>query len=125
MLSGRAGIWINGAMKPSRKKLHERIEVVFEDHDVIVLNKAAGILSYPLEGAREESAIQLIRRFWKTQNNRAEHLYLMHRLDKETSGLIVFAKTTLARDSLRKQFEEHKVVRGYFAVTDGIPNQNF
>ena len=110
-------------MSHPRKKLHERIEVVFEDQDVIVVDKAAGILSYPVEGDREESAIQLIRRFWKVQNNRSDHLYLMHRLDKETSGLIVFTKTSQARDSLRKQFEEHSVVRGYLAITEGIPKQ--
>jgi len=111
-------------MKTShRKKLHERIEVVFEDLDLIVVNKAAGILSYPIEGEREESAIQLIRRYWKSQNNQHQQLYLMHRLDKETSGLIVFAKTSLARDSLRRQFEAHTVVRGYLAVTNGIPER--
>jgi 23S rRNA pseudouridine1911/1915/1917 synthase len=112
-------------MSHPRKKLHERIEVVFEDQDVIVVDKAAGILSYPVEGEREESAIQLIRRFWKVQNNRSAHLYLMHRLDKETSGLIVFTKTSHARDSLRRQFEEHSVVRGYLAITDGIPKQKY
>ena len=110
-------------MSHPRKKLHERIEVVFEDQDVIVVDKAAGILSYPVEGEREESAIQLIRRFWKVQNNRSDHLYLMHRLDKETSGLIVFAKSSQARDSLRKQFEEHSVVRGYLAITEAFRNR--
>jgi 23S rRNA pseudouridine1911/1915/1917 synthase len=112
-------------MAPARKKLHERIEVVFEDQDVIVVDKAAGILSYPVENDRAESAIQLIRRYWKFQNNTSNHLYLMHRLDKETSGLIVFAKTSHARDSLRKQFEEHSVIRGYVAVTDGIPEPKY
>ena len=110
-------------MAPSRKKLHERIEVVFEDQDLIVVDKAAGILSYPIEDEREESAIQLIRRYWKFQNSRHEHLYMLHRLDKETSGLIVFAKTSLSRDSLRRQFEEHSVVRGYLAIASGIPGQ--
>jgi len=47
---------------------------------------------------------------------------LLHRLDKETSGVMIFAKSTLGRDSLRRQFEEHSVMRGYLAVTEGIPN---
>lgn len=106
-----------------RKKLHERIEVVYEDQDLIIINKAAGILSYPVEGDRSESVIQLIRRYWKFQNNPHQHLYLMHRLDKETSGLIVFAKSSLARDSLRTQFEKHTVVRAYLAITNGIPRK--
>ncbi|MCI0603629.1 RluA family pseudouridine synthase [bacterium] len=106
-----------------RKKLHERIEVLYEDRDVIVAEKAAGILSYPVDGRDEESAIRLIRRYWKIQNRKQEHVYLLHRLDKETSGLIAFAKTTLARNSLSRQFEEHGVVRCYLAVTCGIPAQ--
>ena len=106
------------------KKLHERVEVVYEDQDLIVIEKGAGVLSYPLEGRPEESAIRLIRRYWKHNNRGNEHLYLLHRLDKETSGLMVFAKTSLARNSLQKQFEEHSVVRGYLAVTDGVPDRN-
>lgn len=106
-----------------RKKLHERIQVLYEDLDVIIIEKAEGILSYPVEGARDESAIQLIRRYWKVQKNPHKNLYLLHRLDKDTSGLLVFAKTSLARESLLKQFEEHKVVRQYLAVTQGIPRK--
>ncbi len=106
-----------------RKKLHERIEVIYEDLDVIVVEKGAGVLSYPIEGRDEESAIRLIRRFWKFQNRKVEQLYLLHRLDKETSGLMIFAKSSLARNSLRQQFEEHSVLRGYLAVTQGIPEK--
>jgi 23S rRNA pseudouridine1911/1915/1917 synthase len=107
-----------------RKKLHERIEVIFEDQDAIVIEKAAGILSYPTEGDKEESAIRLIRRYWKFQNREHNQLYLMHRLDKETSGVMIFAKSSLARNSLRRQFEEHTIIRGYLAVTNGIPKEN-
>ena len=106
-----------------RKKLHERIEVIFEDQDAIVIEKAAGVLSYPVEGRDEESAIRLIRRYWKFRNNKQNQLYLLHRLDKETSGVMIFAKSSVGRESLRRQFEEHTVIRGYLAVTDGIPNQ--
>ena len=107
-----------------RKKLHERIEVLYEDQDVIVVEKAAGVLSYPVDERDEDSAIRLIRRFWKFQNRNQNHVYLLHRLDKETSGLIAFAKTTLGRNSLSRQFEEHSVVRGYLAITQGIPAQD-
>jgi 23S rRNA pseudouridine1911/1915/1917 synthase len=106
-----------------RKKLHERIQVLYEDLDLIVIEKAEGIISYPVEGSRDESAIQLIRRYWKVQGNTNKNLYLLHRLDKDTSGLLVFAKTSLARESLLKQFEEHTVVRQYLAVTQGIPRK--
>jgi 23S rRNA pseudouridine1911/1915/1917 synthase len=106
-----------------RKKLHERIEVVYEDQDLIVVEKEAGILTYPMRADIGESAIRLIRRYWDFQKRKKDQLYLLHRLDKETSGLIVFAKSSLARTTLRQQFENHSIVRGYLAITNGIPAQ--
>jgi 23S rRNA pseudouridine1911/1915/1917 synthase len=115
----RSGDFVN----KEKKRLLDRIEVLYEDLDVIVIEKANGVLSYPVQGERNEGAIQLIRRYWKARNETSRHLYLLHRLDKETSGLMVFAKTSLARDSLLLQFERHSVVRGYVAVCHGIPHQ--
>lgn len=108
---------------PVSGSLHERIEVVYEDMDLIVIEKASGVITYPVDSHERDSAIQLVRHFWKAVGNRSEHLYLLHRLDKETSGLLVFAKTTRARESLTAQFEEHTIVREYLAVTEGIPSK--
>jgi 23S rRNA pseudouridine1911/1915/1917 synthase len=96
--------------------------IVYEDIDLVIFEKAAGVLSYPLKEDRTISAIQLIRKRWKSQQRQNRNLYLIHRLDQDTSGLMVFAKTTLARRSLAKQFHDHSVIRGYVAVTRGIPN---
>lgn len=104
-------------------KLHERIEVIHEDLDLIIIEKATGILSYPVENQKAESAIQLIRRYWKVRGTSDRNLYLIHRLDQDTSGLMIFAKTSLARKSLLDQFQEHSVMRGYIAVTNGIPGK--
>ena len=105
-----------------RQKLQERELVTHEDSDVLLLEKSAGLLSYPLPDDRSDSAIQLIRRYWKSKNVQNQNLYLLHRLDRDTSGLMIFAKTTLARKSLSNQFNEHSVIRGYIAITQGIPN---
>jgi len=105
-----------------RQKLHERALVIYEDSDVLLIEKSAGLLSYPVPEDRSDSAIQLIRRYWKSKNIQNRNLYLLHRLDRDTSGLMIFAKTTLARKSLTDQFNEHSVVRGYIAITQGIPN---
>jgi 23S rRNA pseudouridine1911/1915/1917 synthase len=112
-------------MKANRPalRLHERVDVIHEDPDLIVIEKAGGIISYPMQDQREESAIQLIRRYWKSQNSSNRNIYLIHRLDKETAGLMVFAKTTLARRNLLAQFEQHEVLRGYLAITQGVPSR--
>jgi 23S rRNA pseudouridine1911/1915/1917 synthase len=105
-----------------RQKLHERTLVIYEDSDVLLLEKSEGLLSYPLSDDRSDSAIQLIRRYWKSKNIQNRNLYLLHRLDRDTSGLMIFAKTTLARKSLTIQFNEHSIIRGYIAITEGIPS---
>lgn len=99
------------------------MEVIYEDPDLIVVSKASGIVSYPTGEYREESAIQLIRRYWKSRSRSDRYLYLLHRIDRDTSGLMVFAKSTLARRVLSEQFENHTVVREYLAVTEGIPEK--
>lgn len=104
-------------------RIHERIQVIHEDSDLIVIDKARGVITYPTPDQREESAIQLIRRYWRSQNVANRNIYLIHRLDKETAGLMVFAKTTLARKILLAQFEQHEVLRGYLAVTRGVPSR--
>ena len=106
-----------------KQRLHEKIAVVYEDSDVIVIDKAPGVLSYPVEGRRDEAAIQLIRRYWKARGLGNQNLYLLHRLDEATSGLMIYAKTTLAREALKSQFDEHTVLRSYVAVTWGIPKK--
>ena len=99
------------------------IEVVYEDLDLIIIEKPSGIITYPVEPHTRDSAIQLIRRVWRKKRQSDSHLYLVHRIDQETSGLLVFAKTTLARRSLMDQFSRHLVLREYLAVTNGIPNE--
>ncbi len=105
-----------------KRKSYEPGSIIYEDIDVVVFEKPAGILSYPIKNERTMSAIQIIRRKWKSDQRSNQNLYLIHRLDLETSGLMVFAKTTLARRSLTDQFHEHSVVRGYIAATEGTPN---
>lgn len=104
-----------------KQKLHDKVEILYEDLDLVVIEKAGGIITYPVENFEKDSAIQLIRQYWKFHGKQNQHLYLLHRIDKETSGLLVFAKTSLARASLQQQFADHSVVRQYVAATAGIP----
>lgn len=123
MFSRHSHLWSGGFLKTVRKRLLDRIEVLYQDLDVVVIEKASGVISYPVQGERSESAIQLIRRYWKATKEPRQNLYLLHRLDKDTSGLMIFARTSLARQSLQQQFEQHSVVRGYSAVCSGIPRK--
>jgi len=100
------------------------IELLFEDRDLIVIVKPAGLLTIATEKERRCTAYAMlvdhVRRF------RAARIFIVHRLDREASGLIVFAKTPEAKAALQKQFEEHSAGRTYLAVTEGrIPRDEF
>jgi 23S rRNA pseudouridine1911/1915/1917 synthase len=95
--------------------------VVFEDGHVIVIEKPAGVSSVPFERKEAGTALDLIRDHWRARNRRATAtpLYAVHRLDKETSGLLCFAKTRLAERGLHQIFQHHLATRAYLAVAHG------
>lgn len=88
-------------------------EIIYEDESIVVVNKAAGVLSIPDRYHPEKFNLlaQLNRQYGK--------VFVVHRLDKETSGILVFAKTETAHKNLSQQFENRTVSKSYFAIVDG------
>lgn len=103
--------------------LKNRINVIFEDESIIVIEKASGILSQPVKGSNEPSAVELIRHYWKAKKLKQCYIGVVHRLDQETSGLIVFAKSKVSQRILQQQFATHKVTKRYMAIVSGIPDR--
>jgi 23S rRNA pseudouridine1911/1915/1917 synthase len=95
--------------------------IVFEDAHVVVLDKPSGISSVPYEKRESGTAMDLIRDLWRVEGKRATAtpLHVVHRIDKETSGLIAFAKTKLAERALQDLFRAHDVERTYLCVVHG------
>ena len=97
------------------------LAILFEDESIVVLNKPAGVLAVPLErreGARsvyDDLAEYLARR-------RKPRPFVVHRIDRDTSGLVLFAKTPRAQALLRDQFRRHTATRVYLAVVYGHPS---
>jgi 23S rRNA pseudouridine1911/1915/1917 synthase len=96
--------------------------IVFEDAHVIVIDKPAGMSSVPYEKREGGTAMDAIRSAWRHQGRRATStpLHVVHRIDKETSGLIAFAKTKLAERELQTLFRAHEVERTYLCVAHGV-----
>ncbi len=100
------------------------IDVIYEDDDLIVVNKEAGMVVHPGHGNYTGTLINAVA--WRL---REMPLFmsgelrpgLVHRIDKNTSGLLVIAKTELAMNHLARQFYERKTSREYIAVVWGIP----
>lgn len=101
-----------------------RFEIVHEDADLIIVNKPAGLVTQPGKGHTTDSLLNgLFARHGKLLTNLGvrRDWGLLHRLDKDTSGLLVIAKMPSAYDQLRRDFEERRIEKEYLAIVRGIP----
>lgn len=101
------------------------LDIVYEDEDVVVVNKPAGMTVHPAAGAYSGTLVNAL--LYHCRDNLSgiggvKRPGIVHRIDKETSGLLVVAKNDAAHKFLSEQFAEHSVERTYFAVVYGVPN---
>ncbi len=99
------------------------VEVVYEDGEVIVVNKPAGMVVHPAAGVRTGTlANALAHRLRNAELGTAPSLRpgLVHRLDRDTSGLLVVAKTAAAHEHLSEQFRARTVFKSYVALVHGV-----
>ena len=94
--------------------------VVHEDDDILVIDKPAGLLTSTVPREKRPTAVALVREYVATNEPRAR-VGLIHRLDRDASGLLIFSKNHAAYESLKRQFYEHSVRRRYTAVVHGVP----
>ncbi len=106
---------------PKPNTLPSGFRIAFEDGHLVVIEKPSGITSVPYERKETGTALDLIRASWKRAGKRATvtPLYTVHRIDKDTSGLLVFAKTRLAERALHEVFQRHTAARAYLALAEG------
>ncbi|QTN36217.1 RluA family pseudouridine synthase [Cognatishimia activa] len=103
------------------------LEVIFEDDDLIVIDKPAGMVVHPAPGTPSGTLVNaLLHHCGDTLSGVGgeKRPGIVHRIDKETSGLLVVAKSDRAHHGLAKQFEKHTVERYYRAVVYGVPDAN-
>ena len=108
--------------KVSMKPFHYKLEIVYEDKDLLVLNKPAGIPVHPGAGNYNNTiANALINYCGKNLSTIGDELRpgIVHRIDKDTSGLIVIAKNNFSHENLSKQFKDHTIKRVYQALVWG------
>lgn len=99
---------------------HPKLRIVYEDDDLIVVNKQPGLLTVAATpGSSETTAYSILRAYVKKQNARAG-VYVVHRLDRETSGLLVFARSEELQHYMRQYWRELVSERTYIAVAEGV-----
>ena len=101
------------------------LDVVFEDADLIVINKPAGMVVHPAPGSPDGTLVNALIHHCGESLSGVGGLKrpgIVHRIDKDTTGLLVVAKSDRAHHGLADQFEAHDVVRHYLAVCYGVPD---
>ncbi len=99
------------------KQIHG-IEIFYEDDDLLVILKPAGLLTVATLHEREKTAYARLRGYLK-ESHPAQKLFIVHRLDKFVSGVLVFAKSERIKAGLQAQFQKHSTVRKYWAIVEG------
>lgn len=96
-----------------------REEVAYLDDDVIVVHKAAGALTVPTEEGERDTVVDRVRAYLRSIGKSDDEVGIVHRLDRDTSGLLVFTRTFAAKRMLTEQFNQHTVEREYLAIVHG------
>lgn len=99
------------------------LDVIYEDENVIVINKPAGLVVHPGAGNAENTLVNALLYRWPQIANVGETSRpgIVHRLDKDTSGVMIIAKTSIGYSWLVKQFKTRKANKTYLALVDGKP----
>lgn len=94
-------------------------DIVYADDGVVVINKAAGALTVPTEEGERDTVVDRVRAWLRSIGARDDEVGIVHRLDRDTSGLLCFARTFAMKRFLAEQFEHHTVERAYLAIAHG------
>ena len=120
--NGKRELEADDAVDVAEKAIHRNLPpglaILHEDGDVIVVFKAHGLLTVATERERDTTA-QAYLNVYLGQKKGEERIQVVHRLDRETSGVLVFAKNAYAREQLKEQFAAHTVDRVYVAIVEG------
>ncbi|WP_186429990.1 RluA family pseudouridine synthase [Clostridium sp. BSD9I1] len=98
------------------------IDIIYEDSDVIVVNKPQGMVVHPAPGNYEGTLVNALLNHCSDLSgiNGVARPGIVHRIDKDTSGILVVAKNDNAHNKLSEQFKEHSITRVYLALVEGV-----
>lgn len=98
------------------------IKILYEDNYIIAINKPSGLLSVATDRERDVTAYRLVKDHLAYGNKRSQ-LFVLHRLDRDTSGILLFAKTREVQEALQSRWSEMVTERGYMAIVEGLPDK--
>ena len=111
------------SQKPVKEVKLKGLDIIFEDDSIIVIKKEAGLLSISTDKKGDVTAYSLLSQYVK-ESDPNNHIYVLHRLDRETSGIMMFAKNPEVKQSLQSDWQESVMERCYYVVVEGNVEQN-
>lgn len=130
-INGKAVTQFNHPLKPGekvgvvsnqtfkKKSALEGIKIIYEDDDILVINKDEGVLSVSGKDPSETSAYRQLSQYVK-ESNRRNRIFVVHRLDRDTSGLMIYAKSEAIKEKLQKNWHTIVKERIYTALVEGV-----
>lgn len=99
--------------------VHPKLKIIFEDDDLLVVEKKTGILTASIKNDSRESTVLSILKTYVRKSNPRNGIFVVHRLDRETSGLLVFAKSREMQEFMRDNWVHIATERAYTALVEG------
>lgn len=107
------------AKHPIRKKKRSDLPIIYEDEYIIAIDKPYGLLSVASDKEKNSTAFRMVSEYLQEKDKHAR-IYVVHRIDKETSGVLIFAKNEKIKDLFQDNWNELVKKRGYYAVCEGL-----
>ena len=106
---------------PAKNETKHDVEVIYQDEDVVVINKPSGMLTHAKGGIIDEQTVADFATAYVAEEPSGERKGIVHRLDRDTSGVLIIARNNKAAEHLQKQFANRSVAKTYLAIVDGVP----
>lgn len=100
-------------------KRKKKLDIIYEDKEILVVNKPSGILTVSTPKEKEKTLFHEVSDYVKKSNPKAK-VFIIHRLDKDTSGIVMFAKNQNVKYAYQNAWDNLVLKRGYTAVVDGV-----
>ena len=105
------------------RKNRQDLPIIFENEEFIVINKPSGLLTIPNDNEKGRTAYRMVNDYVQ-QKDKHNRVFVVHRLDEDTSGVLMFAKNPKIKDILQKNWNDIVLERGYYAIVEGkMPKQ--
>jgi len=102
-----------------KKEFLSKPPIIYEDNEIIVINKPSGLLSIASDKEKGKTAYRMVTDYVQ-RDNPHNRIYVVHRLDEDTSGILMFAKNSELQEALQARWNDLVKDRGYYAIVDGV-----